>query len=73
MASDPLHGLIQYAEKTASAARYKVIPTSDPMYRHGVSHDVGCGDWRTLAKFALRSDAEEFIAAKLPLVMGEWA
>ncbi len=56
-----LHGLIQYALKTANELPYEIkrSPTGWLVWHH-----MGGGSWIITATFAKRLDAEDFVVSK---------
>lgn len=55
-----LHGLIQYALKTANQSPYSIKHASDGWF-HVWKH-MGGGSWIITAKFTQRQDAVDFVA-----------
>lgn len=67
-----LHGLIQLAELSVKRSNLKLMPARGE-FPHRVWEMRGGRIWKPIALFANSDDALEFIAAKLPLVMGDWS
>lgn len=60
-----LHGLIQYALKTANELPYSIKRSNNGW---SVWHHMGGGSWIITATFAKRLDAEDFVVSKSEVI-----